>query len=48
MVSMRNRLIHDYFGVNEEIVWNTVKGDIPDLKKQIEPFIEIEKNRGGV
>lgn len=32
---MRNKLIHDYFGVNLFIVWNTVKEDIPKLKNQI-------------
>jgi uncharacterized protein with HEPN domain len=36
MVSMRNRLIHEYFGVNEEIVWGTYTEDLPPLKKQIE------------
>lgn len=32
---MRNFLIHEYFGVSVHLVWNTVKKDIPKLKKQI-------------
>jgi len=32
---MRNKLIHDYFGVDVEKVWLTVKKDIPLLKDQI-------------
>jgi len=32
---MRNKLIHDYFGVDIEKVWLTVKKDIPTLKDQI-------------
>jgi uncharacterized protein with HEPN domain len=32
---MRNRLIHDYFGVDYSIVWDTVKNEIPLLKNQI-------------
>jgi len=29
-------LIHEYFGVDYEIVWPVVKNDIPELKKQLE------------
>ena len=36
LISMRNRLIHGYFDINYDIVWNTVKQDIPDLIKLIE------------
>jgi uncharacterized protein with HEPN domain len=32
---MRNKLIHDYFGVDIEKVWLTVRDDIPILKKEI-------------
>ena len=33
--NMRNFLIHEYFGVNTKVVWNTCKKDIPTLKKFI-------------
>lgn len=32
---MRNRVSHGYFSVDLEIVWKTVRRDIPDLKAQI-------------
>lgn len=35
MKDMRNKLIHDYFGVNIKYVWNVINQDIPFLKKQI-------------
>jgi uncharacterized protein with HEPN domain len=35
MKDMRNKLIHDYFGVNIRYVWNVINQDIPQLKKQI-------------
>jgi uncharacterized protein with HEPN domain len=34
-VSMRNKVTHEYFGVDEEILWQTIKGDLPVLRKQI-------------
>lgn len=33
---MRNRVIHGYFDINTEVVWQTVKGDLPDLRKALE------------
>ena len=36
MIGMRNRLIHGYFDVNLDIVWNTVVEDLPELIKQLE------------
>ena len=37
---MRDKLIHDYFGVDIEKVWITVQDDIPVLKKQINQIIK--------
>lgn len=31
MRDMRNLLSHEYFGINEKIVWETVKNDLPVL-----------------
>ena len=39
---MRDRLIHHYFGVNFEIVWDVVKEKLPELKLQIQAIL----NRG--
>ena len=33
LAGMRDKLIHAYFGVNIEIVWITVKKDLPEIKK---------------
>lgn len=36
MAGMRDRLIHDYIGVNYSIVWDVLKNKIPELSIQIE------------
>ncbi|MBI4812715.1 DUF86 domain-containing protein [Candidatus Falkowbacteria bacterium] len=40
MIDMRNLLIHEYFGVNKEIVWKTIKEDLPPLKEEIERLLK--------
>ncbi len=45
MAGMRDKLVHDYMGVNYSIVWDVVKNIIPMLKKQIEEIIEKENSR---
>jgi len=42
MAGMRDRLIHDYMGVNYSIVWDVVKNKIPELSLQIQNVIEME------
>ena len=39
MAGMRDRLVHDYMGVNYLIVWDVAKNIIPELTKQIEDVI---------
>ena len=41
---MRDKLIHDYFGVDIDGVWDTVKKDVPVFKQQIKTILEKEKN----
>ena len=35
MKDMRNFLIHEYFGVNLKVVWDTCKDNLPELKQFI-------------
>jgi len=40
MMGMRDKLIHDYFGVDLDAVWDTVKRDVPTLKNKLKGIIE--------
>ena len=40
IIGMRNRLIHGYFDIDLEIVWETVKGDIPNLISELEKVVQ--------
>ena len=42
MAGMRDRLIHDYIGVNYSIVWDVVKNKIPQLLVQIDDILSSE------
>ena len=35
MVGMRDKLIHEYFGVDLEIIWQVIKTDLPSIKPLI-------------
>ena len=39
VISMRNAMIHDYFEVNVDVVWDTIKEDLPKLKSQISSML---------
>lgn len=40
VIDMRNRLIHEYFGVDYQIVWNVIKVELPVLKKQLTKMLD--------
>lgn len=39
MTGLRDVLIHDYFGVDNEIVWNVVEKELPALKEKIRKIL---------
>jgi len=40
MRGMRNKVIHNYFDVDWEVVWTTVRDDLPKLKQQIDALLK--------
>jgi uncharacterized protein with HEPN domain len=43
MIGMRNRLVHAYFGINYDVVWQTVWENLPLLQVDVERIIEQEE-----
>ncbi|MBF0343481.1 MAG: DUF86 domain-containing protein [Nitrospirae bacterium] len=39
LVGMRNKLIHHYFGVDIDVIWKSVKQDIPFLESKIKEIL---------
>ncbi|GIV83663.1 MAG: hypothetical protein KatS3mg052_0670 [Candidatus Roseilinea sp.] len=40
IVGMRHRLVHAYFDINLDVLWNTVKDDLPALIAILQPALE--------
>lgn len=36
---MRNKIVHDYEGVNLKLVWEIISDDLPELKETLEGFL---------
>ena len=39
MYGLRNRIVHDYEGVNLKLVWEIIQGDLPELEKAINKLL---------
>jgi len=42
IAGMRDKLVHEYFGVDYKLLWETVKVYVPELKRQIEEIVKKE------
>ncbi len=40
MRGMRNLVVHEYFGVNDKILWDTIQIDLPQLLKKLQNLID--------
>ncbi|MDO8672914.1 MAG: DUF86 domain-containing protein [Dehalococcoidia bacterium] len=40
IAGLRNRIVHEYFGVDSELVWEIVRTNLPELKKSLEGLLD--------
>jgi len=43
MYLLRNKISHEYFGIDYEILWDIASNYLPENKKQVDEIIESEK-----
>ena len=43
VIGMRHVLVHDYYQIDEEGIWNVIEIDLPPLKAQIEQYLSEMK-----
>ena len=42
VVGLRHRIVHEYFGIDLELIWQIIHKDLPELKKKITQIISNE------
>lgn len=40
MRGMRNLAVHEYFGVDDDVLWDTVTGNLPELEPRLRELLE--------
>jgi len=43
IAGMRDRLIHNYFGIDYDIVWDAIVNKIPELEQKVEQILKNEQ-----
>jgi len=43
MQEIRNVIIHEYYRIDEEILWKTIQDDLPPLAPQLEAILETDR-----
>ena len=41
IVGLRHRIVHQYFGIDREIIWEIITADLPVFKSQLERILKI-------
>ncbi|MBI4786363.1 MAG: DUF86 domain-containing protein [Chloroflexi bacterium] len=45
IIGMRNILVHNYFGIDSDIVWAVVIDDLPKLKRQVRAILRKKRKK---
>ena len=44
IIAFRNRLIHGYASVSDELVWGVVEANLPTLRREVEALLDERKD----
>lgn len=44
IVGMRNRIIHSYDSVDDELLWQTIQTHVPALAKRLDKLLELDES----
>ena len=44
IIKMRHRLVHNYFDINYDVIWNTIQNSLPELVKQLKEIPECSND----
>lgn len=47
MAGMRDKLIHEYFGVDSEIVWTVIREELPPIRPEILKLMDLLEEPAG-
>ncbi len=45
MTGMRDKVIHDYIGVDREVLWKTIQQDLPGMQLAVAKMLEEEQRK---
>lgn len=45
VIGLRHRIIHEYFGVDLEILWKIIHADLDGLHRQISAIVDSQKRK---
>jgi len=43
IIGLRNRIVHEYFGIDINILWTIIENNLDDLKQQIE-YLDFDES----
>jgi uncharacterized protein with HEPN domain len=44
IIGLRNRIVHEYFGINKKIIWHIITKELPSLKEKMSQIFESSEN----